>query len=172
MTSIGPYSKSYDQTHMFDFSDSRRYPRRDIAYCPRSLMGIIDTTPELSRANFMVKLADMDGILNDQQAEFTMFLPSDNFLEKYPESTFVNFDKGTVRKILRGSMTNRRMTSTIIEDSPSAFFMPLDRSSKIFISNISGGTYINNCMKVVQKDIFASNGVIHIIDDLLWPTMF
>lgn len=171
MTSIGPYSKSYDQTHMYDFTDSRRYPRRDIKYCPQTLMGIINTTKELSIASYIVKLANYDGILNDKQANFTMFLPSDTFLKKYPESVFVNFDKGTALNLMKGSMTNRRMTAAIIEDSPAAFFTTLDTSNKIFISNISDTTYINNKIKVVQKDIFASNGVIHIIDDLLWPVI-
>jgi uncharacterized surface protein with fasciclin (FAS1) repeats len=64
------------------------------------------------------------------------------------------------------------LPSEILEDSPSSFFYTYDDySSRLFITNISGKTYINNSIKVIKKDILANNGIIHIIDGLIVPNI-
>ena len=167
MASIGPYSKSEDYTHMYDFTDLRSCVAPKVVYCPKSLMGIIDNTPKLSKISYIIKLAGIDGILNDELANFTLFLPSDDFLTKYPESLFVNFDKGTARNIMNNSMMNRRITSDLLKDSPASFFTTLNNYNKMFVTNINDITCINHRINIVQFDISCSNGLIHITDDII-----
>lgn len=187
MTSIGPYSQSYNFTHMYDIPDRRgKLPLKTTLN--NSLLDIINSHPDFTIFNYMVKLGKMEGILNSDQANFTIFIPSDKYLTRqYPQSLFVNMDLATARHIIKSSMINRRISSEILKDSPSSFFYTFDddyASNRLYVINISGVTYLDNGMphtkskypydkqiQVIQMDIEAVNGIIHVIDGLVCPTI-
>ena len=105
------------------------------------------------------------------QANFTIFIPSNNELLKHlTQNYFINMDPTTAWSIVKSSILKYRLPSEILEDSPSSFFYTYDDcSTRLFITNISGKTYINNSIIVIKKDILANNGSIHIIDGLIVP---
>lgn len=168
MVSIGPYTESYNCTHMWDKGDLRSFHKKE-QFCPHSLMGIIHSNADFTKFNYLVKLARLENILDNSQANFTLFVPSDKALEGINENVFSNMDDATARHIVKSSMLNYRYPSEILENSPAIYYNTRDPPNRLFISNISGHTYINNCINVIEKDVLTSNGIIHVIDKLIKP---
>ena len=134
-------------------------------------MGIIDKHPDFTRFNYIVRLARLQGILDAEQANFTIFVPSDSALSYLNDSVFVNMDDATARHIVKSSLLDRKITSELLEDSPASFFITKDTPNRLFVSNISGNTFLNNNIRVIHKDIIANNGIIHVTDNILWPSV-
>lgn len=170
MTSSGPYSESLNYRQMFDMTDLRgSLPEQK--NCETSITGLVQSNPDMQRFSYIMNLAQLGGIYNAPQADFTLFVPSDHAIKHIPESVFTNMDQSTARHLVQSSTLNRRITSDLLEQSPAATFYTMDKPNNLFISNISGQTYVNNDIKVLHKDIPAGNGLIHVIDGLLWPNM-
>lgn len=170
MVSNCPATQSYNFTHMWDFTDLRGPTPKD-NYCPNSLMEIINNHSNFSKFRHMVKLAKLDGVLAGAQADFTLFVPSDNAFRGINDAVFMNMDDATARHIVKSSMLDRKLSSDVIKDSPASYFITKDPPNRLFISNISGKTYINNDINVIHFDQMAKNGIIHVIDKLIWPEM-
>ena len=168
MVSIGPNSQSYNYTHMWDMTDLR-VPKQELRYCHGSLMDIVSKNPDFTKFSYMAKLANMQNIFADKQANFTLFVPSDNSIRSLGDGVFMNMDQSTARNIIKGSMLNRRITSDILEDSPASYFLTTQPPNRLFVTNISNHTYINNDVNVINKNIQATNGIIHVVDKLIWP---
>ena len=75
----------------------------------------------------------------------------------------------TARRIVKTSMLYERIPAKILEDSPAAYYYTTDTTNRLFITNLTGVTYINNNIKIIQKDVLSSNGIIHVIDNLIIP---
>ena len=168
MVSIGPYNQSTNFTHMFDMNDLRG-PLPLVHTRPNSLSDIILKEPTFSRFNYILQLAKLQPFYDDLAANFTVFVPSDASLKYIPESVFTNMDIGTARHIIKSSTLNRRITADILEDSPASYLLTQNPPNRLFVTNINGRTYIDNHINVLQKNIQANNGIIHIVDKLLFP---
>lgn len=168
MTSIGPYSQSLNFTHMFNFRDLRGcYPKEVLE--PNSISGIISRHPETKKFSYILNLSNLQGIYNDCQANFTVFVPSDIAIKNLPEGVFTNMDLSTARHIVLTSSLNNRITTDILQDSPASYLYTRDPPNRLYVTNISGKTLINNSINVLNGNINATNGIIHIIDSLIWP---
>lgn len=165
MVSNGPSTQSNNFTHMFDFVDLRgnAFEKK---YDSNSIMGVINNTKYFSKFKNIVKKAMMDDILESQQANFTLFIPTDLGIGN---KNFDDIDVGTARQFVKCCMLNRKITSELLEDSPTSFFITNDSYNRIFVRNINGITYINDHIKIIHKDIIIGNGIIHVIDKLLEP---
>ena len=167
MTSSGPYSQSYNFTHMFDFNDYNG-PLPKVLPCPNSLLSIVNNNPDFSIFKFMVYRARLESFLNSIQANFTIFIPSDkHLLRKVDKDIFTNMDILTARSIVKTSMLNDRISSEVLGDSPAAYYYTTEPSNRLFITNINGDTIINDYIKIIKKDVLLSNGIVHVIDGLI-----
>ena len=165
MVSNGPNSQSNNFTHMFDFVDLRGKPVEKIQD-KNSLMGFINNTPEFSKFKYIIQKAMMSDILGSIQTNATLFIPSDN---EIPNFFIDDMDVSLARHIVKSSMLNKKIPSELLEDSPLLIFNTNNPYNKLLITNINGETYIDNNIKIIQKDIITSNGIIHVIDNLIWP---
>lgn len=168
MVSIGPNSQSYNFTHMFDLVDLRGNTSKKHVY-ENSLMETLDKHPDFTKFCYIVKLAKMESILSDPQADFTLFVPSDIAINKLVKHSLVNMSSSVARHIVKTSMIDRKIPSELLEDSPATYFVTKDPPNRLFITNISGRTYINNDINIIHKDIILGNGIIHVIDKIIWP---
>ena len=169
MTYCGPYSQSYNFTHMFDMPDLRG-PLPKIIAQPNTLLSTIDNHPDFTKYKYMVDRANLRDTLNSKQSDFTLFIPSDKALSmKVDDDYFVNMDILTARSIVRTSMLNKRISSEILEDSPNAYYYTMDKANRLCVTNISRQTYINGDIKVIYKDIVTNNGIIQVVDGLIIP---
>lgn len=169
MTAIGPYSQSYDMRHMYSFNDLR--PDKPPVQClnTHSIMDIL-SQGLYKKFSKIVERARMNGQLNEKQANFTLFAVPDSFLTHVPEQYFNHMDIGTAKQILNSSLMNRVIDKELITSSPVSYYPSLNSRNRLYITNISGCTMINECSKVVGFNIAAGNGLIHHVDTLIRPT--
>lgn len=170
MVSISPNTLPFINSHMYSFNDLRPCVKKTSScYCPNSIMDIINTNQNFTKFRFIIKLAGLDITYDSQLANYTLFVPSDAALSKIPEGVFLNMDIGTARNIVKTATLKNKITFDLIKDSPISSFLTLNDSEKLLITNISGVTNINNCIRLIKPDILACNGVIHVTNDIIWP---
>ena len=169
MSSITPTTMSLVNSHMFDMVDLRKCLQNPRQYCSGSLMDIINRHPDFTKFSYIIKTAHLDSVLNDIQANFTIFVPSDKEISSIEEGLFTNLDISNARQIVLTNMLKYRIPSELLTDSPSTYFTTMNPIEKLFVTNINNITYLNNCTKVIYTDIEATNGLIHVVDNLIWP---
>lgn len=168
MVSIGPYSQAMNFTHMFDMSDLRG-PIPILEHKPYSLAYFLDVSSRFTRFHYILKLSGLEGEYDDPQKNCTLLIPTDDAISHIPDEVFINMDRGTARNIVKCCTLNRRISGAILEDSPVCYFLTELAANRLFISNINGKTYINNNIEVIEKDLVAMNGLVHVTSDLIWP---
>ena len=163
-----PNSASYNFTSMFNMTDRQGNLPLEKP-CPGTLLDKIQNTPEFSKFSYIAKLANFENILNSPQANITLFVPSDNMLKKINDNIIINMDTTTAWYVLKTSIIKNKIPSEILEDSPAAYYYTLSECNRLFITNINGVTYIDSNIKIIKKDIICTNGIIHVIDGLIYP---
>lgn len=169
MSYCGPYSESYNFTHMFNKGDLRgKLPLSEPT--KGTLLDIIYTNPEFSIFKHVVKKSQINKLLNANEADFTMFIPSNKALSHINPNFFTYMDIATARSIVRALTVSKRLSSEVLGYSNASYLYSIDKVNKLFITNIRDITNVSG-FNVIQKDILASNGIIHVIDGLPVPTM-
>lgn len=170
MTSAGPSTQPTNFTHMFNMMDLRGVPKNTVQRMyPNSLMSIIDKHPDMRKYKYMVNLSGLGTILSEYQANITIFVPSDNMIRNLGDEIFINMDQAVAKHIIKSTMINRKIPSELLESSKYIQFITKDHPNKLYVTNENGETFLNNGVKVIHKDIIASNGIIHVIDNLIIP---
>jgi uncharacterized surface protein with fasciclin (FAS1) repeats len=169
MSGITPTTMSLDYSHMYNMVDLRKCIQSPKKYCSGSLMDIINSHPDFTKFSYIIKTARLDGLLDDIEANVTIFVPSNREINCIDEGVFTNLDISTARQIVMTNMLKYRIPSELLTDSPSSYFTTFNPVEKLFITNINNVIYLNNCTKVIFPDIEASNGLIHVVDNLIWP---
>lgn len=173
MASIGPYTQAYDMKQMYDFPDLRSTEEQKNTYPEKSIMGILSCNPDFSIFAHIVEIARFNKKLAEEQADFTIFVPSDHHLkQKYPKEFFENMDTILARQIVTFSIMNRKLVKNVLQSSPMSIFPTLDRSNSMEISTINNVTMLPNCVKVIHWNHLASNGLIHVVDNLVMPYLY
>ena len=168
MVSIGPYTQAYDTKHMYDFVDLNK--KKSCPFNKNTLMGIIGNNSDFTIFARIVEKARYSGKLSDQQADFTIFVPSDEELRKKYNKIFLdNIDDGLARQILAFSMMNRKIDKYLLQSSPVSIFPTLDRSNSMHVNTVRGITHLPNNTTVIHFNHPANNGIIHVIDNFLIP---
>jgi len=169
MTSCGPNSQPLNFTYLF----KNRQIVRDIprtSYTKGSIMDILNTHPDFTKFTYIIKLAEMDNILDNIQANFTIFVPSDTELKyEYIDNRIATMDTGDAREIVLASLIDERIPKELITDSPAAYFITKNKVNRMFITNINNISKINNDITILQFDIIAMNGIIHVVNKLIDP---
>ena len=169
MVSIGPYTQAYDMKQMYDFPDFRSDSRIPCSYPEDSLMEIINSNTDFTIFSGLLKKAKYDVKLSDKQANFTIFVPSDEQLKKkYSNKYLHNIDIGLAHEIINASMMNRKIDQNLLQSSPVSKFPTVNRS-RINVNTVNGVTMIQNYNKVIHWNHLATNGLIHVVDGLIIP---
>jgi uncharacterized surface protein with fasciclin (FAS1) repeats len=169
MTSIGPNTTSLLNTHMYEFVNKRPCVITKKKYNINSLMGIIDRNPDFSIFSYIVKLAKLDNMFDNTCYNYTIFIPSDNLLCQKIKNMVTNFDISTARQIVLASTLKNKITYELLEDDPASYYITLNPVQKMYITNINGNMSVNVEINVIYKDITATNGIIHVTDNLILP---
>jgi uncharacterized surface protein with fasciclin (FAS1) repeats len=100
------------------------------------------------------------------EGPFTVFAPTDEAFAKLPEGTLEALlqDKDALRNILLYHVASGTVTASEVVKLESAETL---NGQKVTI-NVDEGVMVNGA-KVIQTDVMASNGVIHVIDTVLIP---
>lgn len=169
MVTLGPDTQSYNYTHMYDFQDLANPDRPQICINKGSMYDFLHKHPKFTRFMEIIRKAKMEGQLNEIEASFTLFIPTDDFLNHMPNDFFEKMDDGLARQILNASSIRRKIDKSLITSSPVAYYSTMNPRMRMYVTNISGITQINECLSIVQYGLNFNNGMIHVIDGLIIP---
>ncbi len=171
MVSLGPDTQSYNYTHMYSFVDYRGTNSQSTRNIVKdTILDFIYNNPNFSRFKMIIERSGMLEQLNNSQANMTLFVPSDDYLRDISDPYFYGMDIGLARQILNSSSLNRKIGGELVKSSPVSYFTTRDSRMRMYVTNISGITQINNCVRVVKYDILLNNGIIHLVDGLIIPS--
>lgn len=163
MTSYHGYTPSYDYTHMYDMKDLNT-PTVNIYTKKNSVMDFIQTHPKLRLFAYIARLAQMEGVLNDAQLNSTLFVTLDSNLD---QAIVGNMNILTARKIVQYSMLPRAMDMNLLR-SDRMMQLYTKTGMPVLIVNEYDKVFVNNTT-ITQSDIMCSNGIIHVLSDILVP---
>jgi len=134
---------------------------------------IVETAQQAGKFNTLIAAAQAAGLVPALTGDgpLTVFAPTDEAFNKLPAGTVEDLlkpeNKEQLVAILTYHVVGRKLTSNMLPHQ-SIPVKPLNRSAKLRVKKSRGGVTVNNA-NVVTADVDASNGVIHIIDEVLIP---
>jgi uncharacterized surface protein with fasciclin (FAS1) repeats len=135
------------------------------------MANIVETAVNAGKFKNLVQAAEAAQILDILKGEeiFTLFAPSDEAFAKLPEGTLDSLlqDIPKLKKILTYHVAYGDVRSDDLVQIEEAETL---EGSVVAIESQDGKVKVNDAT-VVQTDILADNGVIHVIDSVLMPAM-
>ena len=131
---------------------------------------IVETASEAGSFATLLTAATAAGLVETLQGEgpYTVFAPTDEAFAALPAGTLDGLlaDKEALKKVLLYHVVSGSVTSDQVVGLTSADSV---EGSPIAVAVKDGVVYLNDSAKVVTPDVMASNGVIHVIDQVLLP---
>lgn len=148
MHHMGGYKSDYDKSSYG--SSKAKYSKSDI----------VDTAIAAGSFNTLVRAVQAAGLVDTLKGKgpFTVFAPTDAAFAKLPQDTLEGLlaDKDKLTKILTYHVAPGRV-------------MASDLIGKKSVDTVEGSAIPASALQVSQADIAASNGIIHVIDEVLIP---
>ncbi|MDN3642356.1 fasciclin domain-containing protein [Lutimonas halocynthiae] len=141
----------------------------DIIVDDKNIVEIAQQTPELSTLVDALVAADLTGALSGP-GPFTVFAPTNTAFENLPDGALNNIiaNPALLTALLQYHVVSGDVKSTDLSNGPVQTLL----SGQTVEVDISNGVTLNGSSNVTTADIDASNGVIHIIDEVLFPEDF
>lgn len=114
-----------------------------------------------------VQAADLADTLS-AEGPYTVFAPTDDAFAAIPEDKLNALLLPENQETLQQILTYHVVSGEVPSSEISAGAVPTVEGGEVTIS-VDGGTVMVNDATVVQPDVMASNGVIHVIDAVLLP---
>jgi len=131
---------------------------------------IVQTATEAGTFKTLLTAVKAAGLVETLQGEgpFTVFAPTDEAFAALPAGTLDGLlkDPTALKQILLYHVVSGSVTSDDVVGLTSATSV---EGSPIAIAVKDGTVYLNDSAKVVTPDVMASNGVIHVIDQVILP---
>lgn len=134
-------------------------------------MDIVDTAVSAGSFGTLVAAVKAAGLAETLKGDgpFTVFAPTDDAFAKLPEGTVENLLKPENIDQLKSILTYHVVPGKVMAADAVKLSSADTVNGKAFtISQRDGGVYVDNA-KVIQTDVAASNGVIHVIDTVIIP---
>ena len=164
MTSSGPYTQSYDLSHMYNIPDIRGSLPKKIECC-KSVAGVISRHPELKKFNEIIKKSGLQDRLNSPQANFTLFVTTDNDMGDLDVS---KMDRATSIHFIKSSMLEGKITTDCMMSTSVGLYYTEYPPNRLYILTEEDCSLVVNNRKIIHRDIECSNGLLHIVDGLVW----
>ena len=135
-----------------------------------ALGDIVATADAAGSFKTLLTAAKAAGLVETLQGAgpFTVFAPNDAAFAALPAGTLDSLlaDPEALKKILLYHVVSGKVTADQVVKMTSADSV---EGSTIAIAVKDGKVYLNNSAQAVATDIMASNGVIHVIDQVILP---
>jgi uncharacterized surface protein with fasciclin (FAS1) repeats len=132
---------------------------------------IVDTAITHGALSTMIGLLEELGMAEDLRGygRFTVFAPTDNAFRAIPANVFQALvsDRELMARVLAYHVISSTEPIEADEVTSAASYRSLERS-ELELRPRGGNVYVNGA-RVIEEDIEASNGVIHVIDQVLIP---
>jgi uncharacterized surface protein with fasciclin (FAS1) repeats len=159
MSGVGAYHHPGHSEKRYDSEYSDRVKGTETDANSKDIVETAVSSGEFSTLIKAVKAASLEGLLKGD-GPFTVFAPTDDAFNNLPEGTLDELltDKQRLAVILKYHVIPGRLAAAdIIQERE----LKTAQGSKLSASELS----------VVKADVKASNGVIHVIDNVLIPTL-
>lgn len=137
---------------------------------PSAKKNIVAVAVDAGSFNILAKALTEAGLVDALQADgpFTVFAPTDAAFAKLPEGTLDGLlkDKEALKEILLYHVVKGEVTSEQVVNLDKATTL----AGKDLHIKINDGRVMINSATVTTADVDASNGVIHVIDEVLIPS--
>ena len=131
---------------------------------------IVETAAAAGSFNTLVALVEQAGLAGALSGDdkLTVFAPTDEAFSKVPKATLKMLARkpAKLRRVLKYHVVGRELKAADVVERRSVRTLA---GAKIKIRVRDGDVLLNRSAKVVQTDIAASNGTIHVIDRVLLP---
>jgi len=161
MTSLGPYSQKFALSHMDRIIGVNTYTQNN-----KSIAGVIKTHSDFTKFRHILAVSGMGNLFDHQNSEITVFVPSDKYLQDVDVTTI---DRASARHIVKSSTLKRKIPSEVIKHSPFSYYHTNHPMNRLFIRNTGDNTTLNSYINIVEFDVVADNGLIHVTDTLIDP---
>ena len=135
-----------------------------------AMKDIVDTAAGAGTFTTLLKAATAAGLVDTLKGAgpFTVFAPTDAAFAKLPAGTLDGLlkDPEALKKILLYHVVSGKVMADKVVGMTSADSVA---GPAIKVSVKDGTVYLNDTAKVVTTDIETSNGVIHVIDQVILP---
>jgi uncharacterized surface protein with fasciclin (FAS1) repeats len=140
------------------------------ADAPGRELDIVMTAQKAGSFKTLLRLVRQAGLQDELKSAgpFTVFAPTDEAFAKLPAGTLQSLakDRAALRNILLYHVVSGEVTAAQVVGLPSATTL---QGGSISIAVQGGTVVLNGTTNVIATDVFASNGVIHVIDSVLLP---
>ncbi|MBF2076674.1 MAG: fasciclin domain-containing protein [Synechococcales cyanobacterium C42_A2020_086] len=131
---------------------------------------VIDNNPSLSTLASAIDAAGLQETLEGDSASYTVFAPSDEAFAALPEETrqqlLLPENRETLRQLLLYHVVPGTVTSDQIQSGEVQTVA--GESVEVQVDAAANQVRVNNA-SVTQPDLQASNGVVHIVDQVILP---
>ncbi|MEM6253016.1 MAG: fasciclin domain-containing protein [Cyanobacteria bacterium P01_D01_bin.156] len=131
-----------------------------------SIVGIASTNASFDVLTALLTHAKLVGVL-DGETEFTVFAPTDDAFGRLPKGTIESLFKPENQELLTTILTYHVVPGSVLSTQLSSGSVNSVAGIPLDIAVGSGVTV--NSANVVAADIEASNGVIHVVDQVILP---
>lgn len=159
MTNIGPYNQA-----TLIYQEDENVLRRNIVANPGTILDyVIHSFPAFS--HLIVQTHQMK-FYNYIDKNLTLFIT-----EKVPSSLLENLSTNldVAHKILKMSTFPGILTTNMMEDQQKIYTLDNANNLTVSISKFDDNLVSVNNANIVKANIVCKNGIIHVIDEILWP---
>lgn len=133
----------------------------------KTIAAIAAENSSFKTLNAALKAAGLTSVL-EGNGPFTVFAPTDAAFAALPAGTVENLLKPENKAKLTKVLTYHALSQKALSSNLTSTDVATIEGSSIKVTVAPTGVTVNNA-KVVQADIMAKNGVIHVIDQVLLP---
>jgi uncharacterized surface protein with fasciclin (FAS1) repeats len=132
---------------------------------------IVEIAASAGSFNTLVAAVKAAGLVETLQGDgpFTVFAPTDEAFAKLPEGTVESLLKPENREQLRAVLTYHVVPGKVMASDVVALRSATTVQGQDLTVSIDNGTPMIDNARIIQTDIAASNGVIHVIDSVVLP---
>lgn len=134
-------------------------------------MDVVDMAAHTGKFNTLIaaiQAAELEGVLRSD-GPFTVLAPTDAAFERLPEGTLDDLLKPENKDKLVAVLQYHVLPGSVYAKDVASMNSGKTASGKEVSFKVDGKSVFADNAKIVKTDIQASNGVIHIIDQVLFP---
>lgn len=170
MTSLIPSTQSQLMTYTYKKQD--QYIQSADTVCRQiNIADIIDNHPDLTMFKHVLAKSNMTDMFKHTyyNKKYTLFVPNNNSLSHDKMNQLTRIDTADAIHIVNSSTIEHQIPRSLIENSRYTRYKTRNLHNNLYVSHLNGNIHINGVVNIIQSDIITSNGIIHIIDDLIYP---
>jgi transforming growth factor-beta-induced protein len=135
-----------------------------------TITGLAMMTPDLSTLSEALEITGLDAALDNREAEFTVFAPTNAAFETFLDgAALADVPVETLTQVILNHALTGTFVSTSLSTSYTTTLATYGTSANnlsLYISTADGVT-LNGVSNVAAADITAANGVVHVVDAVI-----